>query len=496
MKFSPFLRDIVITTATSIITMISSVFVTRYLALGLGPIEFGAYTLAMRVVSTILPASILSMDVALARYGGLYSQQMGKQALHFLGSLWIVSLSTAIISITLAMFRTPLSRAIFSDPAYAPLVNAIAFTLVGYAVYALVYADYRGRQQMGKANLLQIAIIAIGPLILTNLFAAKANASWIVFLLASLYFVALVPLVRRCRAALKEFEGMNSLLKTSFELLRYGVPRTPGTFAFAGLLSLGPILAPHFAGLEQAGYLTVGQSLIRIVDNMAVAFALVALPRFAYYIANNKENFIRESAAHLIAFLFHIGFFLTLHSWLWADLIVRLWLGEQYLMAIPLIRIISLAIIPYMGFVMLRTVIDAVEVRAVNTWNLFVSLGVEGIASIVLGSLMGVNGLAVGTLAGFSTLGGLTVLYLRRRFRLTFEGVLLWGRILCANIGFLLVAWAAKNWWVSLEHGLIAALGRLVLVEGVLASSYLLLLRIWKVGWIEQLKTRLKLSEK
>ena len=67
-KLSPFLKDIVLTTITSIVVIISMIFVTRLLATGLGPEGFGAYCLARRIVSFIIPFSTLSMGVALTRY--------------------------------------------------------------------------------------------------------------------------------------------------------------------------------------------------------------------------------------------------------------------------------------------------------------------------------------------------------------------------------------------------------------------------------------------
>ena len=70
-RISPFLRDVVITSLTSMITILSMIIVTHLLAKGLGPEEFGAYSLTRRLVSiTLLLFSTLTMGVALARYIG------------------------------------------------------------------------------------------------------------------------------------------------------------------------------------------------------------------------------------------------------------------------------------------------------------------------------------------------------------------------------------------------------------------------------------------
>jgi len=70
-KCSPFLKDIGVTTLTSVATIVSLIFVTRFLARGLGPDEFGAYALTRRIVAFIVRFSTLTMGVSLARYTAL-----------------------------------------------------------------------------------------------------------------------------------------------------------------------------------------------------------------------------------------------------------------------------------------------------------------------------------------------------------------------------------------------------------------------------------------
>jgi len=52
-KLSAFLKNIVTTTITFLLTIISMIFIVRFLAKGMGPEEFGAYSLARRIISNI-----------------------------------------------------------------------------------------------------------------------------------------------------------------------------------------------------------------------------------------------------------------------------------------------------------------------------------------------------------------------------------------------------------------------------------------------------------
>ena len=93
---------------------------------------------------------------------------------------------------------------------------------------------------------------------------------------------------------------------------------------------------------------------------------------------------MRSIIRDTIAFLLHMGIFATLHVLLWADEIVNLLLGAQYREVIPIMRIVMVALIPYLGYVLLRSIVDAVEKKAFNTLNLFIAFGVTLLLDIFL----------------------------------------------------------------------------------------------------------------
>ena len=92
-RLSPFLKNVVITTAATLLTTVSMIFIIRFLAKGLGPEEFGAYSLARRIISNIAPLAILAMDVALSRYIAMTYERKLRSS-YILSS--IISTGTAI----------------------------------------------------------------------------------------------------------------------------------------------------------------------------------------------------------------------------------------------------------------------------------------------------------------------------------------------------------------------------------------------------------------
>lgn len=484
-KISPFLADLLTTSITSIVTILSTVFVLRWLALGLGAKEFGAYSLARQLVSTAAPLVNLAMGVALPRYLGLYRGQPQKQYSYLWGATLIsIALSFIIILIGLLM-RRDLSLLIFHDSKYVLLFLASLLMLFGNTVFSVLYGYYRGTRRMREANLWQLGLMALGPLVVVGILIGKSDASGIVAALGGLFMVATIPLAYFLLKGLSTIH-MDSLGSAVRELIHYGAPRTPAGLAFTGMLLMGPFLAPYFGTLEDAGYLVVGQAPFRIVESAVIAFGIVVLPRAAYYVGKGRETELKDNIRDMVTFIIQMGIFIALQLFIWADLIVLAWLGPLYREAIPLMKVTVLALPAYLGYVTLRSIIDAVEVKAVNTLNLIIGLGVGAGVGITLASTgLGVLGLAIGTMVGFLTTGIGSITYLRQRYRFALEMPV---RTLAVNAVFFLLAWAAHQWLITRNDliNLVFVLG----LESLLFISYFLLLRSWKVKWIQQIRNR------
>ena len=255
---SPFLKNILITTITSLLTILSMVFIIRFLSQGFGPVEFGAYALARRVISNSAPLAILSMDVTLSRYIAMNEEKRVR------GSYII----TAIILIAVALFlltaialysRNHLSRLLFHSNEYLPLYYASLFFLSGYCICVITSASLFGMQKVDKANLLRLFLMALFPLGIAFVFGNTKNSAFVVFFMGSAFYLALFPLLYLVIAS--GMPNLHQIISSMKTAMRYGIPRVPAGFALAGLLTLGPFMASYFGNLKDAGFFVVGQSV-------------------------------------------------------------------------------------------------------------------------------------------------------------------------------------------------------------------------------------------
>ena len=485
-KLSPFLKDIVLTTITSIVVIISMIFITRLLAKGLGPESFGAYCLARRMVSFIIPFSTLSMGVALTRYVAISTDDEKRNG-YLVSTTVIVLCFSLILSVVGCLGGKSLTILIFHDPKYLMLFYSSLFMIMGFGFFTILYSYYRGIQRMDLANLLQICIVAVFPLIISYVLAQQGNVALIVFLMGLCAYLTIFPLI----VLLRKIKWKGPIqFKLSFKnLLRYGIPRTPGGIAFAGIVAIGPFLAPYFGTLRDAGYLVVGQSVFRILEGAVVAFGLVALPKVSQIFSEGRTDFLRDRISDILAMIIHIGMFIIVQLFIWSKQIVLIWLGPEYSEAVPIIRIFLVSLCPYLGYVMLRSIVDAVEEKAINTLNLFVAFGITVVSSLLLGySGLGVLGLAFGITVGLISLGISTTYFLVKRYKVTFENINL-VLILFVNCIFAGITILARKHLI-IHFNNIGLLISIFMVGTSLFIFYMWLLYKKETQWIMVLKSR------
>jgi O-antigen/teichoic acid export membrane protein len=415
---SPFIQDVLLTGLTSLVTMGSLIVVTRWLASGLGPQNFGVYALSRRMVSVVGLFSIV-VGVALTRSLAIAKGERERSAYYAAAALFAVVPNLVLLSVgaPLAGFW---AQVLFSDSRYAPVLVATLVLLVATAVYAVVFAGYRGTGRMRRANLWHLWAVALGPALVAAALADSGRPDLIVLATAVIMVPVVVPLVRGLAGAATLGVKWTDVRARLLELTRYALPRVPGAFAVGGLLAIGPFLAPYFGDLRQAGFLVAGQSMMRVVEGGTSAFGVVALPRMAALQAAQRTGFIRERVEDIVSVAFHIGLFATCQLLLWSREIVLAWLGPGFEEAVPLVRVMLVAVVPYLSYSLLRSVIDALHEEAVNAGNAFAACGVTAVLSLGLGLAgWGALGLALAGSLGFVTLGLLSVRHLRRSLGLS-----------------------------------------------------------------------------
>ena len=437
-NLSPFMRDMVYTTATSIFTIIFLVLTVKFLANGLGAEEFGAYSLARRILSLIEPISTVCIAFSLTRYTAISKVEHYGRDYLLPGTLLVFSSCLLIITVGL-LFQHQLSSLIFGDNSHNNLFLAVLFLIVAYSMYLVIYSYYRGLGSMQTANFWQIMLIGFGPFLIALQFARYQNAELIIFLMATLLAIAMIPLLREVSfSKLKDTFSVRN--KEVRHLLEYGIPRVPGIFAYNAIFAIGPFLSASSGNLKGSGFIMLGQVILRIIEGGMEAFSRVAFPRIAQLYNEHGKQQIANKVTDFVAMIIHFGLFFSVQVFVWSNELILFWLGVEYEEAGQYVRIISLGILPYLAFICLRNIVDAIEVKAVITKYLLVALIVTSVISVVgVQSTHPTLVLSIAFMLGVCSMGILVTIKICRDFSVSLLSLNL-IQSLVLNLVFLLLA--------------------------------------------------------
>lgn len=482
-KLRSFFKDILLTFITQAVILLAFFLIYRLIAKNFGPEGVGEYSLIKKIVGFLQPLLLLGMGVGIPRYVAM-SKNKEEQYSYLRSGLITVTITALFCLIFINLFKEFFSKLFFGDIAYIKLILPLSLFLIGNLIHSLVYSYFRGRLSIKTFNTLQIinmALIPIGALILLKnttlggiIIAIGVMKTIIAFLFLSPNNKNLLNKVHKKR------QHKESLKK----LLKYGLPRVPGDFALGGLLALGPILATHFASIKEAGYLSISQSLLHILGLTVAPLGLILLPKISNLIANNNKEIIRKNLSFLMGAIFQLLTFISLQFIIFADIIIKYWLGSDFADTVTITRIIFLSGTFYIIYLATRSILDASKTKPFNAINIVISL----IVFIVLATTLllfqlfaPIISLAIAIMLSLSCLGILTYITIRKIYIDKEKKDFFYLKTaIIINIFIGIITIYLKPFILNLYY--------LIPFIILISVTYLLILWLLKMEWIRKLK--------
>jgi O-antigen/teichoic acid export membrane protein len=477
-----FLHDLALTVGAEATTVASSLVITSLLSRWQGARALSEYLLLRRVLSWTISGTLLGLATGLPRYIA-HAVGLGQRDEHayFVAASICMVPTAVVIGGLMALFHTSIAHWFFGDSQEVALVIALALILVGFSLHRLVYGYYRGLLEMARANLLEICNVALLPLAVVLLLYRSQSVAFMMgitgSLMAATSIAFAIPILMRLRPM-----PPGKLRASCSDLLRYSTPRVPGEFGAAALTALGPMLAAHYMKIADISPLLLGLNILMVIGYAAGPLGVVLLSRLSMMLGQNRHDEVHARMQLLIAAVMEVSIFTCIQLAVFADVVVRAWVGPGFLNQIGVIRLVLLAIPPYLFFVTLRSTVDAVSVKPYNTRNVLASLTAYLVfiaAWIYLApekSLL--VGIAIAILASQILLALLTVSTFRR-----FYGVSVpWLRLVPSLLTAIALGAAAFAWHVLRKDSI--SLAEAIVFEAVIAAAYLAALAWCRSGWV------------
>ncbi|MEO8577386.1 MAG: lipopolysaccharide biosynthesis protein [Gemmatimonadales bacterium] len=396
------------TMLTELLVMISGILLLKLAASLLGPAGFGEYALSRRAISLLYLPLVMGLGIAAPRYIAIARSGAleGYSESGFAAATLSAGLLPALAAVLLLNVQ-PEAAAIlfFGTDSLARLVPPATVALAGIALHSMVYAIYRGRSEMGFANTMQLVNLGLIPPIAFVVVPHDAPSvlsatgmGWI-----AISAIALVHVLYRERAEWRGFATMRDHLRL---LLRFGLPRVPGEFAMVGLFAIPSLIAVRAHGVVDAGQFSAAMSVLTMASGAFAPVGLVILPRASAQAANGDYAGLRRLVLKILGGGILLAFAGVAIGELLIPWFIEWYFGPAFVRAIPVFRACLFGAIPYAVYILMRSVLDALDVKAVNSRNLIISLIVLTVLCLVNSGIMWMSFSLVGCL---TLLGALTL---------------------------------------------------------------------------------------
>jgi O-antigen/teichoic acid export membrane protein len=394
------------TMLTEMLVMISSILLLKLAASLLGPLGFGEYALSRRAINLLYLPLVLGLGIAAPRYIAIV--RAGALPEYAQSSFVIATLSAGLIpvfAVVLLLNLAPASAAVllFGTGSLAHLVPPSTAALAGAAMHGMAYAIYRGQLRMAYANTLQLLNFAIVPV---TVFAFADRGAAFVLLATGIAWVTFsgLALLHVLISERTDWRGIVSLRQHLRVLLRFGVPRVPGEFALVGLFAIPALIAVRAHGVVVAGQFSAAMSILTIVAGVFAPVGLVILPRVSAQAATGDLAGVRRLVLRILVGGILLAAGGVLAGEMLLPFFVRWYFGDAFTPAIPVFRACLLGAIPYAAYVLMRNILDALDVKAINSRNLIVSLAALSALCLIDTGIMWMSGSLVASLVLLGTL--------------------------------------------------------------------------------------------
>lgn len=410
-------RDYALTFAAEFLVLAAGLCVFGVASAYWRPEAFGEYLVARRVLALVHGSVSLGLGVSLPRYIASASAAGAEQrpgGAYLAAGLGMVMAILLLVGTAFATAPEFLAKALFGNPEYRVLLGPIYICLIGVLLHTLAYGHFRGHLNMAAANALQLVnqgAAHLLPFAMTGLTPGRVlafvGAIWILTAGTAL----IVLFIRDGR---RHLWRAGTLLAHAWKLLQYGGPRIPGDIILSALFNLPASLAAHFGTIQEAGYVAFGLSALSLIGGVFAPVGLVQLPAATRMVALGETARLEGELRLVVGG----GAVLTLAGVILLELIatplVTWYLGPAYAPAAGILRLVILGAIPYVVYVLLRSALDALSVRAINTRNLAVGLGTF---ALVVALFRSVNSIVLGLSISMTVVGALSLQEVRRLLR-------------------------------------------------------------------------------
>ena len=371
MSFFAKYKNYVITFGTEIIILFLSFVIFRVANERMTDVAFSEYALSRRNISFLQPLLMIGLGVAVPRYVSIHP----KRDSFLPASLILMAIVSFLFLIGMTLGSHFFSMLFFGHLSYQTYILPLCLLLIGYGFHAILYGYLRGKKEVYFSNLIQLVNIGFLPISVLLFTQNVQLLLWLngLFLLVSCVIFGLTIFIQR-----QINMDYQSLLEDAKLMLKFGLPRILGDFALLAMLTI-----PTYIVLSlQKNVLTGGDvaysiTLLNLVGAAFGPLSLVLLPEIGGFLAEKRIDLIKKRFYVFVLSSFILTVIGYLAFYFFHEFILNLLLGKDHRNEIfDIAQIVLLGSFGYVLYIILRSFLDAIHVKAKNATNLLISLAI------------------------------------------------------------------------------------------------------------------------
>ena len=372
MSFFAKYKNYVITFGTEIFILILSFVIFRIANERMSDIAFSEYTLSRRNISFLQPLLMIGLGVAVPRYVSIHP----KRDSFLPASLILMTMVSLVFLLVLTLGKGFFSDLFFGDIIdYQHYILPLCIVLIGYGYHAILYGYLRGKKAIYFSNLIQLVNIGLLPISVLLYTQHVQQLLWLngIFLMASCLIFGMYIFIKRQIQI-----DIEACWKDAKMMLNFGLPRILGDFALLALLTFPTYIVLSLQkNVLAGGDIAYSITLLNLVGAAFGPLSLVLLPEIGGFLAEKRTDLIKK---RFYVFVLS-GIVLTVIGYLifyfFHEIILNLLLGKDHRNEIfEIAQIVLLGSFGYVLYILLRSFLDAIHVKAKNATNLLIALAI------------------------------------------------------------------------------------------------------------------------
>jgi len=369
----------ILTFFTELLVLVSTFCTYKFTIIFLRPESFSEYILSRRILSFLQPFLLLGMGIAIPRFVAYEhaKNRFKKRDSYFISALSILTCVSIIFLLTLNFFKSKIAFLLYGNSNYYNFLNAIFIMLIGLVLHISCYSYLRGKLNMIKANILQLITMGIIPPFAfigsstTLEVLYKTGIGW-----CFLSFVTVFVILRQLHW------NKNDFFNSTKQILLYGIQRVPGAIGLSALFTLPATFTAHLSGIREAGFVAFGISVLTLLRTIFAPAGLILLPKISQLAAQKNYSLLKAYIKNTLKVTILLTLIIVIILEIFAKQILILYLGQNFPELIFIFRTIVIGSFAYSIYISMRSFIDAIHIKAINTLNIIVSLLIFLILSI------------------------------------------------------------------------------------------------------------------